>query len=243
MLRDIDALCDGFQETVKKSKEQCGDTLEEMRQFIFMLNSFFKTFHESFQLGKEYRVKIGSSLTLTCSIELVRISGHILFFSYSGLYRQAFNNIRYALESIVQAIYLDDRHPNTQLETKIEILKEVENQQDYRVNKLITKLEGISEYKDSLQKEYSNLSKNIHHSHKQITATLDDLRRDDTIPVTINCEEIVRIFESLRRMYDMFLFLFITHFPELKEIVEKNDKFIGYVKKYNLPMLSKLFRI
>ena len=170
-------------------------------------------------------------------------SQHTLFFSCSGLYRQAFNNIRYALESIVQATYLDNRHPNTLLTTKIEILKEVENQRDYRANSLITKLEGISEYKNSLTKEYSNLSKNIHHSHKQITATLADIREDNGIPVTIDCEEIARIFESLTRLYDIFFLLFITHFPELKETLEKNDVFIKSVKKYNLPMLSKLFRV
>ena len=81
MLRDIDALCEGFQETVKKSKEQCGATLEEMRQFIQTFNScFYKSLRESFKLDKDYRVKLGSSLTFTCYLEFVQISAHTLFF-------------------------------------------------------------------------------------------------------------------------------------------------------------------
>ena len=182
MLRDIDTLCDAFQETVKKSKEQCGDNLEEIRQFIYNLNSFYKSLTESFKLAKDYRVKLGSSLTLPCYFELIQSSGHIIFFSYSGLYRQAFNNIRYSLESIVQATYLDNRHPNTLLETKIAILREVENKRDYHAGRLIGELEGISQYKNSLQIEYKELSQNIHHTHRQIKATLVDLRGDQGIP-------------------------------------------------------------
>lgn len=241
MLRDIDKLLEGFQDTVKKSKEECGDKLEEIRQLTFIINIFFKSFTESFSLGKEYRVKVGSSLALMCLIELVRVSGHIIFFSFNGLYRNAFDNIRYALESIVQALYIDNRHPKTPLETKIEILKEVEDKREYHAVRLIDELE--IDHKDKLKKEYRKLSRIIHPSHKQIIATLDDLKGHKGVPVTIDCEEISRIYDSMIGMYDIFFFLFVTYFPEVKDALKKNPDFIKSIKVYNLTLLSRVLNV
>jgi len=246
MLREIDKLVEGFQDTIKKSKEQCGDRLEEIRQLTFIVRIFFKSFMESLSLDKEYRVKVGSSLALVCLTELARISGHIVFFAYNGLYRNAFGNIRYALESIVQALYIDHRHPKTPLETKIEILKEVEEKMEYRATNLIGKLE-IShkrKLKGQLRREYAKLSQMIHPSHKQIIATLDDLKDEDKgVPVTIDCEEIARIHDSMRIMYDIFFFLFVDYFPELKEALKENSDAIECIKDFNLTLLSKALKV
>ena len=242
MLRDVDKLLKGFQDTVKKSKEECGDKLEEIRQLTFINRNFFNSFMECFSLGKRYRVKYGSSLAFVCLAESWRISGHILFFSYNGLYRHAFNDIRYVLESIVQALYIDHRHPETPLETKIEILKEVEDKREYHAIRLIDELE--IKHKDKLREEYKKLSQTIHPSHKQIVATLDDLKeRDKGVPVTIDCEEISKILDSMKRMYDIFFFLFINYFPEVKEALKKNSKFVEDIKKHNLILLSKVLKV
>lgn len=240
MLREIDTLFEGFQDTVKKSQEECGDKLEEMRQLAFINRIPFNVLIDGLR-DKEYRVKVGSSLALMCFLELFRISGHIIFLSFNGLYRNAFDNIRYALGSIVQALYIDSRHPRTPLETKIEILKEVEDKREYHAVRLIDELE--IDHKDRLRKEYKELSRIIHPSHKQIIATLDDLKADKGVPVTIDCGEISKIFDSMRKMYDIFFFLFFHYFPELKEALQKNPDFTKDVKAYKLTLLSKVFKV
>lgn len=241
MLRDIDTLFEGFQETVKKSKEQCGEKLEEIRQLTFINKGFYISFMKCFSLGKEYRVKYGSSLALLGLVELWRISGQIAFFAYNGLYRHAFNDIRYALELIIQALYIDHRHPQTSLDTKIEILKEVEGKLEYRAIRLIGELE--IDHKEKLQQEYKKLSRIIHPTHEQIIATLEDVKKGKGVPVSINCEEVSKIFDSLKIMYDTFFFLFINHFPELQEVLKKNSEFVKDIKKYNLTLLSKLLKV
>lgn len=241
MLRSIDTLCEGFQNSIKKSKKECGERLEEIRQFTFCLSYFHRTLSKTFDTDKKITLEMWNSLTLMCYIELMRLSGHIVFFTYSGLYRQAFNDIRYALESIVQAVYLDNRHQNASIETKIEILREVENKRDYHAGSLIAKLEGISKYKNLLKKEYSELSQNIHHTHRQIIATMDDLLNESEYPVTIKSEEVSRIFDSLKKLYDIFLLLFVMKFPQLKAGLKENDLFTNAVKKNELEMLSNLF--
>ena len=123
MLSSLEALEEGFEATVKKSKEECGDKLEEIRQLIFILQDFNTSVLKCSIRGEIVLPKYDNSLVFTCFLELLRISGHILFLSCNGLYRNAFDNIRYALESIVQALYIDMRHPETPLRWKIEILK------------------------------------------------------------------------------------------------------------------------
>jgi hypothetical protein len=242
MLRDIDKLFESFQDNIKKSKEQCGDKLEEIRQLVFIQNLFFKSLIDSASLNKEFNVKILNSLALTCLMELVRISGHIIFFSFNGLYRNAFDNIRYAMESIVQAVYIDNRHPKTPLHIRIEILKEVEDKREYHATRLIDELE--IHYKNELKREYKQLSRIVHPSHQQIIATLDDLKeKRKGIPATIDCNEVTKIYDSMARMHDIFFFLFINHFPEMKETLSKNHRFVKAIKSHNLILLSKVLKV
>jgi hypothetical protein len=241
MLKSLDALDEGFRGIVKKSKEECGDELEEIRQLVFIIGIFYMSLVKSLSLSKEYRVRIESSLALMCFTELSRISGHILFLSCNGLYRNAFDNVRYALESIVQALYIDHRHPETPLKTKIEILKEVEDKREYHVVRLIDELK--IDHKDMLKRQYKELSQVIHPSHKQIVTTLSDLMEDKGVPATVDCKEISKIYNSMIKMYDIFFFLFITHFPEVKITLKKNSNFIKLIKDYNLILLSKIFKV
>lgn len=178
-------------------------------------------------------------------LELYRISGHIFFLSYNALYRNACYNIRYALELIVQALYIDHRHPNTSLGTKIEILKEVEDKREYCAGQLIEKLRigGIEKSKQTLINEYHSLSGIIHSSHEQVITTISDILGGKGIPATVDCDEVSNIYESLKIMYDIFFFLLLYHFPENKESLETKPEFIKSVKVNKLCLLSQIFNI
>jgi len=240
MLSSLDALEKAFEATVKKSKEDCGDELEKIRQLTLdIIPHFFKSI-------MEYRESLVSkymnSLVDTCFLELFRTSGHTLFLSCNGLYRNAFDNIRHTLESIVQALYVDMGHPKADLETKIEVLKEIEDKTEYHAVRLINKKLKI-EHRDKLREEYKKLSGIIHPSHKQIIATIVDLKKGDEFPATVDCEMISKIYDSMKVMYDMFFFLFLYYFPEVKKPLQKNLEFIKSVKVYNLVLLSKVFKV
>jgi len=101
MLRSLDFLEEGFQDIFKQSKKRCGDKLEELRKLTFLTGYFFESYYK---WHKEHKAKYGAwgnSLHQACLLELFRISGHIVFLSCNGLYRNAFDNIRYALESLM----------------------------------------------------------------------------------------------------------------------------------------------
>jgi hypothetical protein len=242
MLRSLDALEKGFKNVSKKSKKDCGGKLEEMRQLAFVSGIFFTIFY-AFQKKTKGKYGVwGHSLYHTCLLELFRTSGHILFLSSNGLYRNAFDDIRHTLESIVQAIYLDNRHPNVSLGTKIEILKEIEENREYHAVRLIDELKLA--HKDKLKAEYKELSRTIHPSHKQIEALLRDIKtNEEGVPTTVDCEEISRICESMKRMYDIFFFLILNHLPELKESTKKDSGFIKAVRLYKLGLVAEAIAI
>jgi len=188
-------------------------------------------------LSREYHLV--SSLANARLSELGRVSDHILFLAYNGLYRNAFDSIRYVLESIVYAIYIDYRHPKTDVKTKTEIMREVEDKREYHAVRLIEKLEIHD--KDYLKKEYKKLSRMIHPSHKQIIAARNDsLGMRKTV---VDCEEVSKIYDSMTKMYDIFLFLFITCFPKIKEPLKKNVDFVKSIEAYNFILLSRVLDI
>ena len=132
-------------------------------------------------------------------------------------------------------------HPEIDVETKIEILKEVEDKREYHAVRLIDELE--IDHKDKLRKEYKELSRLIHPSHKQILLMREKLTKRKKFIEEIDCKEISKIHQSTRVMYDIFFFLFITHFPEMKESLMKNSDFVKDIKFYRLRLTSRALNV
>jgi hypothetical protein len=237
MLVESKILIEAFQDVMKKSEETCGKELEEIRELI-NIGRFFRSIVEK---------NNQSSLVFWCFMESIRISGQTLYLSYCGLYRNAFDNIRHLLESIVQAVYIDKNHPSSDLPTKLEILKEIEDKKEYHARRLIEDripfknldCKGL-DCKGLLNKEYSELSQIVHPSHEKIIVTVKDvLSENKWIPARIDCGEISRILDSMRRMYDIFLFLVVVNFPECKTSLRKDSKLVATIKKHNLRLLER----
>jgi len=240
MLRSIDDLEKGFRNVSNKSRKECGKKLEEIRKLTFVSGVFFKSFWSFTKKRARAKNEVGAwghSLNHACLLELFRTSGNILFLTSNGLYRNAFDEIRHTLESIVQAIYIDNRHPNAPLGTRIEILKEIEDKREYHAVRLIDELK--IGHKDKLRAEYKELSRMIHPSHRQIMNLMRDMKMDEKgIPITVDCEEVSNIYESMKKMYDIFFFLILNHSPELTEFMKKDSDVSNSVKRFKLSRVA-----
>lgn len=226
-----------FEKSCEASIKKCESESETLRIFIWdsaeVFNLLLRPQKYSLTLI-DMRIK-----------ELYELEVHILYLSLSGLYRNVFHDIRYILESAVQSVYIDSRHSNCSLRTKIEILKEVEDKRDYRILNLISKLENLG-YKDDLTKEYKRLSQIIHPSYRSIVEIASSIQEhaDSTFPFPpISCREVSNVFESLRMTFDMVLFLYLWSTPEMKkkELLEKTE-LVEYCRKYNMLLLSKFLK-
>lgn len=246
MLRETSEIEKGFAKITKESTEKCANELERIRKFFYETFTHFEpNVNECYDVkNKDARAispKCAHSLVYARYLESWRVSAHTLFLALNGLYRNAFDNIRHLLESAVQALYIDLRHPKTNLATKIEILKEVEDKTEYHAIRLIGELR--MEHKDILQREYKKLSKIIHPSHKQVVATITDIVQRRGVPATVDCEEVERIYESIVTMYDIFFFLFLNYFTEVRETLTKDANFVNDIKTYKLYLTSKALKV
>lgn len=183
--------------------------------------------------------RYANSLVFPCLVELIRTSLYTVFFSSSGFYRSAYNNIRYFLESTVQTFYIDFKHRNSDFFCKVEILREVEDKAEYRGVRLIRELEP--KYGKDIEKEYKRLSKEIHASYRQVFVTVSDFQQS-SLDIKVDCEEVSKIYNSMKVLYDIFFLLFLRYFPEVKELLESED-FIKLVKKHELKLMTKALKV
>lgn len=242
MLNNTDNLFASFEEIVKESRKTSGETIENIRMLIFDVSSCF-----SIGIEKVDKTKYLNSLVFWSYMESIRISGHILFLTANGLYRNAFDDIRHLLESIVQVSYVEANHPNCDFNTKLEVLKEIEDKKEYHARRLIEEKQLLGEIKCKgidckglLKNEYVALSQIVHPSHEKLVSVIKDVKEHQGIPATVKPEEIAKVFDSLRKTYDIYFFVIFANFPEMKLTLEKETKIKDYIKKYDLAMLDKI---
>jgi hypothetical protein len=242
MLRASDNIVKGFQDAIEKSLEYHSERLDEIRKLILTFNAL----RDIIDAGQKQK----DSIVFWCLMESFRISAHSLYLCYCGLYRNVYDNIRHTLESMIQAYYIDSNHPSVSLATKLEILKEIEDKKEYHASRLIEEkiafksldCKGL-DCKGLLKIEYSELSRKVHPSHEKVMVTVKDVISDEFgMPVKINKGEIARIFELMKQMLDVLLFLAVANFPEWKTILNENAKLAKNIKKYNLRLLEAALR-
>lgn len=231
----FDEMMDTFRTSYEETLKKCPSESEKLRRLV--IDSLL--IHLELPLSEKFRI----SLMDMRIIELFRLMTHAMYLSMSGLYRNAFDNIRYILESTLQSLYIDSRHPNSSLRTRIEILKEVEDKREYRAINLIDELQ--IDHKDALKKEYKRLSQTIHPSHRNIIEVLDFTQKSlsNELLVAVSCKEISDVCESIKIMFDMVLFLYVSCAPRTrKEKLQSDKNLVEYCKKYNMVLLSKILK-
>lgn len=144
------------------------------------------------------------------------------FMIMATMYPQSIRELRYMLESIIQAYYIDTNHPNTDISFKLEILKEIHKISGSRLIKL-TDLKN----QRRLIKIYGKLSSYIHSSYEK------------NAPVYTNNEYLLntnfgysdRMFKEstflTKKTIDVIFFVILSFnkdiIPQIKEHYEFNE--------------------
>lgn len=238
-----------FPETLKKTIVECPD-LKKTNELLFIIGWIYATFIElpNFIVDGKVTKEYSHKLTFTCFMDLMRTTNCTIFLIGCGLYKNAYHNIRYALESIVHSLYMDLRHPNADFGTKIEILDEVEDLNNYRGVNLLKALdihnkeEIMREYK-RINKEYKKLSKKVHFTYRQLLVTAKLVTDGNVHSTKMDCNEVSKIYNSMKTVYDLVIFLILTYFPSLEEPLSKNAEFIKTVKDHNLTLTCRVLKI
>jgi len=205
---------DEFHVAIEKTKKECPD-LSRMNEFVFMLSRFMIAFlriPSFFDKDRNTSERYSQSLVFTCFLESLRNSYCTVYLSACGLYKNAYHNIRYELESVIQASYFDSNCPHDDFPMKIAMLEEAEDKREFNFSRLTEKLHINLGYKketiEAIMEEWGKLSKKVHSKHYQFVATSTNFMDCGYETVYVDCEEVKSIYESMRVLHDIFSFSF-----------------------------------
>lgn len=153
---------------------------------------------------------------------------------FSGAYHTAIRELRYIFEYILQAYYIDMNHSDSNIECKLEIMKEMKL---LHGNRLIEELKIENE--DMLKKLYSNLSVFVHPSYKELSTGEFGSR----IAFGFD-EELYNVCRELtNRTIDAIFYITLFKFSIIKEKIKENNLLTDSFKKFDCKLTLKLLNI
>lgn len=134
----------------------------------------------------------------------------------SGLHYQSIRELRYILESFIQAYYLDKNHPKETIDSKLEILK------DNRLfgSRLIDNITDLK-YKRELKILYRGLSKHVHSSYEKLMPVFNYDELEHNIQFSFNERMLNESVEFMDRTFDAIFFLVFSY---NKELISKDNE-------------------
>ena len=136
-------------------------------------------------------------------------------------YHTAIRELRYALESMVQAFYLDTEHPETTIVCKLEILKEIERLVGGR---LIDSMKVDKKVRGKAKKVYSELSKFVHSSYDELEPVIKKGEIDTRVTFSFDQELFNRCERLTNEAMDVMYYLIFMRFPDLKNKIKDRAK-------------------
>jgi hypothetical protein len=240
MAKDSEISTKGFkqlqEQTLKCYSKEIAELIDIASTSFLFDSSLSRIYAENKVINQKWEM----ALLEGCRCELIRIASHIVFLTINALYRNAKEDIRFMLEFVVQSYYIDTNHPNCSLDTKWEILKEIQNKREYRASTLINDFK--TGFKDDLNSEYKLLSADVHPSHETARKIYLDVMNQKGIPAEVNKQEILKIEEYMRRLQDIFYFLYFSYFNEALPTMRADKNIAKVIDKYKLSLLFRLFK-
>jgi len=129
----------------------------------------------------------------------------------SGNYHSAIRELRYILDSFLQAYYLDQEHPTAGVPCKLEVLREIERK---RFGSRLIERIGVQE-KGEMKELYKELSQFVHASYEEMKTVLDERTIFDRVTYDFVQTSFDRCIDLTARVLDVVFLLTLTRFPEL----------------------------
>jgi len=185
------------------------------------------------KLTKEQRYK---SLFLYRFLELNKRLLWICKCVHSGVYHTAIRELRFVFESFIQAYYIDKGHPDSEIECKLEIIKEID--------KLIFGSKLIDstdlENKKKLKKLYSELSKYIHSSYESLKSPIKEGKIDTSIIFTYDKELFDKCYVFSNSVMDAIIFILLSFEKRIIKKIQEDKLMMRFLKETNCELSLKL---
>jgi hypothetical protein len=156
------------------------------------------------------RKEVKNSLTFYRLISFYREFTWLRKCIVENAYHQAIRELRFVLDSMLQAYYVDKRHQASNMMCKLEIIKEIERLHGVKM----IKKTGLT-HKTQLEKLYEGLCSYVHSSYKELVSSgpvTTETTRFDFKPdpeLSQLCKDFVN------RTIDAVFFISLSLFPEI----------------------------
>lgn len=145
--------------------EEGKDNIDEIFETLDKINT--EILKHIYQLDPNL-LEIKENLLIAVRLtECMKIFDWILVSLLLGSYRSVNKELRFILESMCQAFYIDYNHISTSLETKFEILKALGNYGNFIGGQLIDKIKLNKSLKKEIKEIYGILSNYVHPSSEE----------------------------------------------------------------------------
>lgn len=219
----LKSLEDVRKETEENQKEKVYVWSEH---YINLMNNIWKYFYK--HVGEE------RCINSCLGFRLLELNKELLWLwleCTSGMYDNAVRDLRYILESFLQAYYTDKKHQNASMECKLEILEEID---DLTGGRLINRLDIPERYKQRIKTLYSDLCKYVHPSHKEWEKIIKEGKIRPKLTFEYDKELFEESIEFTDRVIDAIVFLLMNFSTEMVEEIRGDEIFlksIGNVKE------------
>lgn len=153
----------------------------------------------------------------------------------SGAYQTAIRELRFIFESFIQAYYLDMKHPDSKIECKLEIIKEIDR---LLGSKLINTTD--LEKKKKLTKLYSELSKFTHSSYEALIPHIKEGKVDPAYIFTYDKELFDKCYIFTNKVMDATIFILMSFEKGMVRKIQEDELMMGFLKETNCELSLNL---
>lgn len=148
---------------------------------------------------------------------------------YNAAYHQVIRELRFILESMMQAYYIDTEHSDSNIECKLEIIKEIEREAYGK--RLIDRI-SLSN-KDKIRDLYSQLSKYSHSSYTELEMSILRGKVDFLVTPSFDDELFSKCEILTHKVMDIVYLIVLNRFPQICEIIMKDKMLIKALEKFD----------
>jgi len=165
-----------------------------------------------------------NSLLIIRFVEFNRIMLWIQNCVYCGQYYSALRELRFLLEFILKALYLDQKYQNEKIESRIQ------EEEQLQGRRLISKLDLSDEQKNKLKSLYGRLSEYTHPTKKELAQLLAG-KVDIHTTFAFNEAMFNKCVENTNEVVDSIFFIILDQFHEPIKGIKNNNTLIASFKK------------
>ncbi len=209
--------------------EEGKDNIVEMFDNINEINS--EILNHIYQLDPNLRALKDDLLIAVRLTECMKIFDWILMCLVLGSYRSVYKELRFMLEAMCQAFYIDYNHFSSPLETKFEVLKALGNYGNFMGSQLIDKTKLNKSLKKEIKEIYGILSNYVHPSSEESKLLLKRMEK-----AKMSQNDKLSIILDLNKFDESSVNQCLLNCKNVKELILKiNTKFEEDYKNNEIP--------